>query len=158
QLATQLDISRRVSAISRLTGGVAHEIKNPLNSISLRLELLRSRVAESNPEADDEFNIISQEIRRLDRVVKTFLDFTRPVDLSVEEVDLAELAREVVAFVRPQGAMQKVSLQFAAEPECIPIRGDRDLLKQAVLNVVVNGIESMRNGGTLTVKTLLLAD
>src|SRR5262249_48359292 len=104
------------------------------------------------------FNIISQEIRRLDRVVKTFLDFTRPVDLSVEEVDLAELAREVVAFVRPQGAMQKVSLQFAAEPECIPIRGDRDLLKQAVLNVVVNGIESMRNGGTLTVKTLLLAD
>lgn len=152
QLATQLDISRRLSAISRLTGGVAHEIKNPLNSIALRLELLRTRVSEISPEADDEINIISQEIRRLDRVVKTFLDFTRPVDLAVEDVDLAAMAREVTALVRPQATMQKVNLQFSAEPESIIIRGDRDLLKQAILNVVMNGIEAMRNGGNLIVR------
>ncbi|MBI3681333.1 MAG: PAS domain-containing protein [Acidobacteria bacterium] len=157
QVAAQLDVSRRLSAISRLTGGVAHEIKNPLNSIALRLELLRSRFAES-PEADDEINVISQEIRRLDRVVKTFLDFTRPVDLTVEDVDLAALAREITALVRPQAAMQQVTIQFSAEPENIPMRADRDLLKQAILNVVVNGIESMRDGGTLSVKALLMAD
>lgn len=152
QLATQLDISRRLSAISRLTGGVAHEIKNPLNSIALRLELLRSRVADAGPEAEEEINIISQEIRRLDRVVKTFLDFTRPVDLAVENVDVAELAREVTALVRPQATMQKVNMQFSAEPPNITIRGDRDLLKQAVLNVVMNGIEAMKSGGNLIVK------
>jgi len=155
QLATQLDISRRLSAISRLTGGVAHEIKNPLNSIALRLELLRTRVSEINPDADDEINIISQEIRRLDRVVKTFLDFTRPVDLAVEDVDLAAMAREVTALVRPQATMQKVNLQFSAEPESINIRGDRDLLKQAILNVVMNGIEAMRSGGNLLVRASL---
>ncbi|MFN7933188.1 MAG: ATP-binding protein [Bryobacteraceae bacterium] len=155
QLATQLDISRRLSAISRLTGGVAHEIKNPLNSIALRLELLRTRVSETSPDADEEINIISQEIRRLDRVVKTFLDFTRPVDLAVEDVDLAAMAREVTSLVRPQATMQKVNLQFSAEPESIIIRGDRDLLKQAILNVVMNGIEAMRSGGNLTVKATL---
>lgn len=153
QLATQLDISRRLSAISRLTGGVAHEIKNPLNSIALRLELLRARVTETTPEADEEINIISQEIRRLDRVVKTFLDFTRPVDLAVDDIDLAAIAREVTALVRPQATMQKVNLQFSAEPDTITIRGDRDLLKQAVLNIVMNGIEAMKSGGNLIVKT-----
>lgn len=158
QLASQLDISRRLSAISRLTGGVAHEIKNPLNSIALRLELLRSRVSEGNPEADDEINIISQEIRRLDRVVKTFLDFTRPVDLSVEEVDLAALAKEVTMLVRPQATMQKVNIQYSSVPESILIRGDRDLLKQAILNVVMNGIEAMRGGGNLIVKVVLQGD
>jgi len=153
QLATQLDISRRLSAISRLTGGVAHEIKNPLNSIALRLELLRARVTTDNPgNATEEINIISQEIRRLDRVVKTFLDFTRPVDLAVEDVDLAAVAREVTALVRPQAAIQKVNIEFSNEPETILVRGDRDLLKQAILNVVVNGIEAMKTGGRLVVK------
>ncbi|HUS07699.1 MAG TPA: ATP-binding protein [Bryobacteraceae bacterium] len=158
QLATQLDISSRLSAISRLTGGVAHEIKNPLNSIALRMELLRSRVSQPCPDADEEINIITQEIRRLDRVVKTFLDFTRPLDLAVEEVDVAALAREVTALVRPQATMQKVNLQFSADPEKIPIRGDHDLLKQAILNVVMNGIEAMRGGGNLIVKTQLQGD
>jgi signal transduction histidine kinase len=157
QLATQLDISQRLAAISRLTGGVAHEIKNPLNSIALRLELLRTKVSEENPDADKEINIISQEIRRLDRVVKTFLDFTRPVDLAVEDVDLAAVAREVVSLVRPQATMQKVNLQFSAEPPSIIIRGDRDLLKQALLNVVMNGIEAMRSGGNLIVRVQVAA-
>lgn len=158
QLASQLDISRRLAAISRLTGGVAHEIKNPLNSISLRLELLRTRLLETSPETDEEFRILSQEVRRLDRVVKTFLDFTRPVDLAVEDIDLAALAREVTALVRPQAALQKVFIQFSAEPEKILVRGDRDLLKQAILNIVVNGIEAMKDGGLLTVQARLLAD
>jgi PAS domain S-box-containing protein len=153
QLATQLDISRRLSAISRLTGGVAHEIKNPLNAIALRLELLRARVGKDVPgDATEEINIISQEIRRLDRVVKTFLDFTRPVDLAVEDVDLATVAKEVTALVRPQATIQKVTVEFDAEPSTILVRGDRDLLKQAILNIVVNGIEAMKSGGHLTVK------
>jgi hypothetical protein len=158
QLATQLDISRRLAAISRLTGGVAHEIKNPLNSISLRLELLRARLEQTSPEALEEIGVITQEIRRLDRVVKTFLDFTRPVDLAVEDVDLAALTREVTSLVKPQAALQSVSIECAAEPEAIPIRGDHDLLKQAILNVVMNGIEAMKAGGTLSVRVHQNAD
>jgi signal transduction histidine kinase len=151
QLATELDVSRRLAAISRLTGLVAHEIKNPLNSIALRMELLRGKIQETAPEAQGEINIISQEIRRLDRVVKTFLDFTRPVDFTAEDVNLATLAKEVTSLVTPQAATQKVHVEFSAEPENIVIRADRDLLKQAILNVVMNGIEAMRGGGKLKV-------
>ncbi|MCS7026567.1 MAG: ATP-binding protein [Bryobacteraceae bacterium] len=158
QLVSQLDVSRRLSAISQLTGGVAHEIKNPLNSIALRLELLRAKVSDENPEAEREINVISQEIRRLDRVVKTFLDFTRPVNLVVEDLDLAALASEVIHLVRPQATLQKVEIQFSAPENPVLIRGDRDLLKQAILNVVVNGIECMKNGGQLKVETCQFAD
>lgn len=158
QLVSQLDVSRRLSAISQLTGGVAHEIKNPLNSIALRLELLRGKVSEENPEADKEINVISQEIRRLDRVVKTFLDFTRPVNLVVEDLDLAALASEVAHLVKPQATVHKVELDFKPNSKPILIRGDRDLLKQAILNVVMNGIECMKNGGKLTVETHQFAD
>ncbi len=88
----QLSLSSRLTAINRLTGGVAHAIKNPLNSIALRLELLRTRVLPEVPEAKGEIEVIAQEIARLDRVVRTFLDFTRPVELNSAEFDLIEMA------------------------------------------------------------------
>jgi signal transduction histidine kinase len=74
------------------------------------------------------------------------------VDLAVEDVDLALVAKEVTALVRPQATIQKVTVEFAAEPSTILVRGDRDLLKQAILNIVVNGIEAMKSGGHLMVK------
>ncbi len=149
QIASELDVSTRLAAMSRLTGLVAHEIKNPLNSIALGLELLRDKMAD---EKQGQITVISQEIRRLDRVVKTFLDFTRPVDFTAENVNLATLAKEVASLVTPQAATQKVNVEFIAEPENIVIRADRDLLKQAILNVVMNGIEAMRGGGRLKVR------
>lgn len=161
QLAAQLDISRRLAAISRLTGGVAHEIKNPLQAITLHLELLRSVAANAEDSAGalERVNIISKEIRRLDSVVKTFLDFTRPVDLTMEDIDLSALVREVIVLVTPEAASHRVVVDFSSDPASIGIRGDRDLLKQAILNVVKNGIESMRGtGGLLKVRAQQQAD
>ena len=158
QLASQLGVSQRLSAISRLTSGVAHEIKNPLNAIALRIELLRSRLGEQDPAVEGEISIISREIMRLDRVVKTFLDFTRPVELVIEEFDLAAMVREVVSLVTPHARQQKVVVECAVEPQSIRIRGDQDLLKQAILNVVMNGIEAMKEGGRLTIRLREEAD
>jgi signal transduction histidine kinase len=138
-----------LAAISHLTSGVAHEIKNPLNAIALRLEILRGLVSGQAPEADPEIALISKEIMRLDRVVKTFLDFTRPLKLDFKEVDLAALAREVAALVAPEASRRNVCMEISVPPDPIAIRGDRDHLKQALLNIVVNGIEAMKNGGTL---------
>jgi hypothetical protein len=76
----------------------------------------------------------------------------------VEDIDLTALASEVTHLVKPQAASQKVELDCKAGSTPILIRGDRDLLKQAILNVVVNGIESMKNGGRLTVETHQFAD
>jgi PAS domain S-box-containing protein len=143
QVQSQLDLSERLTAIGRLTGGVAHEIKNPLNSIALRLEVLRAKVSEATPEANGEIDIIASEVMRLDRVVKTFLDFTRPVTLNLADIDLSALVRELVEFVRPEAAQVQVQLSFVHEPGPFFMRADRDLLKQAMLNVLMNGVEAM---------------
>ena len=149
EIESQLDVSARLAAISRLTSGAAHEIKNPLNSIALHLEILKSKLESVAPEAESEIEVIGREITRLDRVVKSFLDFTRPVDLEMQRVDLAALAREVASLVQPDAASQSVEVLTAGVSGEAPIQGDRDLLMQALLNVVVNGVEAMRDGGRL---------
>jgi signal transduction histidine kinase len=148
ELKSQLDVSSRLTAINRLTGGVAHEIKNPLNAIALHLEVLKAKLAEPHL-VDAELRVIEREIARLDRVVKTFLDFTRPFELRIETVDLDGLVREVAALVEPEASRAGVRLEVEAGPAGAFVRGDHDLLKQAILNVVVNGIEAMPTGGRL---------
>ena len=154
QVQSQLDLSERLAAISRITGGVAHEIKNPLNAIALRLEVLRSKIGQDVPEANQELDIISEEVMRLDRVVKTFLDFTRPVQLVLADVDLKEVLEELANFVQPEAEVSRVSINFVMEPGVqFVMQGDRDLLKQAFLNVIMNGIEAMaESGGILRIK------
>jgi hypothetical protein len=150
-LESQLNLSQRLSAINRLTGGVAHEIKNPLNSIALRLELLKSRFLPEAPQAKPEIDIIAQEITRLDRVVRTFLDFTRPLELQLREVDLAGLAQDVLAFMRPETERAGIEVGYSARVAPVRVRGDNDLLKQALMNIVRNAMEAMPRGGRMTV-------
>jgi signal transduction histidine kinase len=152
RMASQLDVATRLSAISRLTGGVAHEIKNPLNAIGLRLELLRARLGEPDHELSGEIDILSKEVLRLDRVVKTFLDFSRPLDVHLQDLDLVVLAREVIEFVTPQARLANIDVDFSAPPEPALVRGDSDLLKQAVLNLVTNAIDAMHENGRLQVR------
>jgi signal transduction histidine kinase len=149
QIESQIDVSTRLAAISRLTSGAAHEIKNPLNSIALHVEVLKGKLEEADLPLD-EIEVISREITRLDRVVRSFLDFTRPVELDVHPFDLAGLVSELAALVRPDAESQKARVVIASSPESAPVRGDRDLLKQAVLNVMINGLQAMPEGGALT--------
>ena len=150
-ISRQLDVSRRLSALNRLTGGVAHEIKNPLNSIGLHLEILRERIAGADPVAEEELRILREETKRLDRVVKTFLDFTRPVELKLVHLDLCELLKSLVQFLTPEAQSKQVLFEFTCENESAVICGDEDLIKQAFLNLLRNGMESMPEGGPLEV-------
>ena len=149
QLERQLDFSTRLAAISRLTGGVAHEIKNPLNAMALHLEVLRTKLEGQQPEIE----VIGREIKRLDSVVKTFLNFNRPVDLDYKPVDLSDLVRQILALVAIEAGEKHVWLETAFE-ENLWINADPDLLKQAILNVICNGLEAMQDGGTLTTRTV----
>jgi signal transduction histidine kinase/HAMP domain-containing protein len=154
-LASHLDLSARLAAISRLTGGVAHEIKNPLNAIAITLEVLRSRLKEDSDEAKGEVDVIAKEISRLDRVVKTFLNFTRPVEVKLTTIDVGETLREIGQLVEVQAARNQVNLLVFTPDGPAAAWADPDLLKQALLNIVVNGIESMPEGGTLYLRLLL---
>ncbi len=154
RLASQLDVATRLAAISRLTGGVAHEIKNPLNAIALRLDFLREKLRD--PEEEDlvkDIDVLSKEVQRLDRVVKTFLDFSRPVEGHFEDVDLAELTREVADLMTPPAQLAHVDMDVESPSGPVPLRGDADLIKQAVMNLVTNAIEAMKEGGQLRLKT-----
>lgn len=147
QLESQLDVSYRREAIGRLLEGVAHEIKNPLNSIYTHVQLLGLELGERAPELRPEIEVIGREIKTLDRMVVTLLDFTRPLELHLEETDLGELAREVAALVAPGAAQRGVTVEADAPAEAALVRADRSLLRQAVMNVVLNGIESMQRAG-----------
>ena len=152
QIGRQLQTADRLSAISRITGGVAHEVKNPLNAILMHVELARMKLAQGDTGIEPQMEIISREILRLDRVVKTFLDFTRPVELNLAEVPLDSFVREIVELASPQASANGIRVSVLEGAEGANIRVDVDLMKQAILNVVVNAIEAMPEGGDLRIE------
>lgn len=147
---SQIALARRLTAINSLTERVAHEIKNPLNSIALRLEMLRSQVAGETPETESEIAILSEEVTRLDRVVRTFLDFNRPVEMESRDVDLAELVAEIVHLLEPEAERGGIRIGYARPSAAVVVNGDAGLLRQAVLNIAVNAMEAMSSGGSLS--------
>ena len=152
QVGRQLQTADRLSAISRITGGVAHEVKNPLNAILMHVELARMKLAREDTDIGPQMEIISREILRLDRVVKTFLDFTRPVELHPAEVPLDSFVREIVDLAAPQAEAAGIRVSVGADTDGANIRVDGDLMKQAILNVVVNAIQAMPQGGDLRIE------
>ena len=144
QLESHLDLASRLAAISRLTSGVAHEIKNPLNAIALHIELLRTRMDGPEPEIE----LITREIRRLDHVVRTFLNFNKPLEIELTDMDLPDLMREIAVFIAPDADARHITVETELAGE-VWIRGDPKLLRQAILNVVVNAIDAMDQEGRL---------
>src|SRR5579863_3864154 len=88
RIEDEIELSRRLAAIGRLTSGVAHEVKNPINAIVVHLEVLRQKLSQVDPDTRRHMDVIGAEIKRLDRVVQTLVDFTRPVDLRLADLDL----------------------------------------------------------------------
>jgi len=153
RIEDEIEMSRRLSASGRLTRGVAHEVKNPINAIVLHLQLLQSKVRQTDPDTLRHMDIIGSEIQRLDRVVQILVDFTRPRDLHLEEIDLRRLLEDVAQLAAPDAAQHGVTISCNLPAKPLAVKVDADLLKQALLNVVLNGVQAMPQGGSLTVST-----
>jgi signal transduction histidine kinase len=152
KLEKELEVSRRLAAVGRLTAGVGHEVKNPINAMVVHLELLRGKLAahpESANGAQRHVEILAGEMERLDRVVQTLADFTRPLELHIGEVDLAEMAQSVLDLMG--GEMTEHGVRWECDAEPVIVHADGELLRQALLNLVLNGMQSMDAGGMLRV-------
>jgi signal transduction histidine kinase len=158
RLEDQIDITTKLAALGKITSGVAHEVKNPLNAMVLQLELLKSRLGDYGELVAPQLQVLSSELQRLDRVVKTFLDFTRPVEVRPRDMDIESLVREVFTLAEPQAQQNNVQLVFERNGIVPPLRADPDLMKQALLNLVLNGCQAMPSGGRLRVMPRVFPD
>jgi PAS domain S-box-containing protein len=151
RIQDEIEISRQMSASGRTTRGVAHEVKNPINAIVLHLQLLQSKLKQIDPDTRRHMDIIGSEIHRLDRVVQILVDFTRPRDLHLEEIDMRRLLEDVILLSTPDTEQHGVTVKrrFGSEP--LGVKVDVDVMKQAILNVIINGMQAMPGGGTLTI-------
>ncbi len=155
---SQWDLSKKLADLGRITSGIAHEVKNPLNSMVIHLEILRSKMESGAADPTPQIEILDSEIRRLDRVVQTFLNFTRPVEVRLEPLDLNSIVKQVVALASMEAAERGVTIQKELLSGQLMVKGDTDLLKQSLLNVILNGCQSMPEGGLLIVSTALNED
>jgi len=151
RIEDEIEMSRRLSASGRITRGVAHEVKNPINAIVLHLQLLQGKLHQIDPDTRRHMDIIGSEIHRLDRVVQILVDFTRPRDLHLEETDLRRLLEDGAALAGPDAGRHGVTVTCELPAEPLMVKVDTDFIKQAILNVVINGVQVMPNGGKLTI-------
>jgi len=151
EIESELELSRRMAAIGRLTSGVGHEVKNPINAIVVHLELLKTKLGDASAPAVRHLEVIDAEIHRLDRVVQTLVDFSRPVELDLREQDMRPVIADVLALAAAELSTHNVTLVSRLPAKPLIANIDADLLKQAALNVIQNGAQAMQDGGTLEV-------
>ena len=155
EIESELELSRRLSAIGQLTGGVGHEVKNPINAIVVHLELMRNKLTGPDGTSDSpamrHLDIIQSEIQRLDRVVQTLIDFSRPVELKLEDEDLRSLTSSVLTLASAEFASRDIQLETVLPQRAVVVKVDADMLRQAILNIVLNGSQAMPDGGTLRI-------
>jgi signal transduction histidine kinase len=151
EIESELELSRRMAAIGRLTAGVGHEVKNPINAIVVHMELLKTKLTGASAPAVRHLEIIDAEIHRLDRVVQMLVDFSRPVELNLREQDLRSVIGDMLELAAVEFSTRNVKLVSRMPASPLPVNIDADLLKQAVLNVIQNGAQAMPEGGQLEV-------
>jgi two-component system, sporulation sensor kinase E len=161
--STQTTIeNERLSALTLLAAGVAHEIGNPLNSLTIHLQLMERRLrklpAEYRGDLDESVRVAKDEIRRLDFIVSQFLRALRPAPLQTERADVNELVEESVSFLAAEVADRDILVELELAKNLPALELDRDQMKQAFYNIIRNSSQAMRSGGILRIFTGLEPD
>jgi len=156
-LQAEIQRSERLAALGRMVAGMAHEIRNPLNSIRGFSQHLQSRFADDSSERRSVDTIV-REVDRLNRVITELLDFSRPKEPDLSETDLNEIVRSTTILIEGEVASQGVTAVEDLKPQGVHIMGDADSLKQLLLNLLLNAIQAMSDGGVLTVSTSTSAE
>ena len=155
QLEQEMEVTRRLAGVGRLMAGVGHEVKNPINAMVVHLELLRGKLAQpvNLPGAQRHVDVLAGEMARLDRVVQTLADFSRPMDPVMQEQELLPIVQAVVQLVSDEAASHRVFIHVDEPAPASPLHVvcDAELLRQALLNIALNAMQAMPGGGTLRI-------
>ena len=153
-LEERLHFAERATAMGRLAAAVAHEIRNPLNFINLSIDHLRERLATTEPEHREGFERMlgnmKSEISRLNRLVGDFLSFGKPMRLDPRPCAVEEVVRAVAALVEHKARDQGIALSLDAERSLPRVVADPELLKTCFLNLMINAVDAMPEGGLLS--------
>src|ERR1035437_9449594 len=154
ELEQELEVARRLAAIGRVTANVGHEGKKPINAMVVHLEVLRGKLAGSafaRDSAQKHVEILADEMHRLDRVVETLADFSRPMDLDLREHDLRRVIDQTFELAGAELKGHGVRVESESPPVAVPVRVDAELMRQALLNLLLNAMQAMPTGGVLRV-------
>jgi len=148
ELETVVDQSSRLARLGSLLSGVAHQIRTPLNVMTLQLELLRQDF-ETGRDPENRITRVTREIARLAKAIDALMRFMRPEELKFDDLAINDLLRDVGSQItRPE-----VRVEYQLDPAMPPIKADRDLLSEALRNMINNAVEAMPQGGKITVST-----
>jgi len=149
--------AENLASLTTLAAGVAHEIKNPLGSISIHLQLMQKALAKNTekqePLIDKYFNILNEEVDRLNRIVVDFLFAARPMTLELREGNINAIIDELAEFIRVELDQSNIRLFLELDENLPPAFIDERYMKQALLNLIKNAQAAMPNGGLLTIAT-----
>ncbi len=143
----QLIRSEKLAALGQLAAGLAHEIRNPLTSIHILIHSLMERLPTENAHRQD-LKVITEEIDRINEIVNQFLRFAKPAPPSFEKTEVVSLVEEILPLLRPQIEKQQIEVQ--REFQALPlVLMDREQVKQALFNLILNAVQAMPSGGKL---------
>ncbi len=138
----------RLASMGQLSAGIAHEIRNPLGTIKGSIEILSGEFPPDHPKSEF-LRIVHQEIARLNGIVEDFLRFGRPPQPSIQPTPVGELLRSTVTLLQKPARDAQVQIRILDDPQIPPVPMDSDQIRQVMLNVLLNGLEAMPDGGLL---------
>jgi signal transduction histidine kinase len=144
--------AERLAELGTLTGGLAHEIKNPLSTVQLNLQLLQEDIGPDNPaysRVNNRLKICERETGRLRAILDDFLKYAGKIELQRTKVELNQVCEDLVDFFLPQAQLSRVQLRLKPAAKEVVVSADERLVKQALLNLMLNGLQATSGGGEL---------
>ena len=158
----RIQLVERLSSLGHLAAGVAHEIRNPLNAIGMGLQRLKREFLPQNESKKEEYisfmELILKEIRRVNEIIEQFLTLSRPFQLNLRRSPLQDLLKNLVTLFQEEASSLGITLQTEISAELPVVKMDPERLTQALINIMKNGMQAMRQGGTLRIETRFLKD
>lgn len=150
-------VSERLAFVGQLAGGLAHEIKNPLGTLNLNLQLLKEDLEKTAAPKEKrlckKIDVIQREALRLEEILNDFLRYARGPQPTLAECNINRVVDEVMSFIAPEMTLHKVQLRTHYDENIPKVKLDADLFKQALLNIVINAQQAMPSGGEVVLQT-----